>query len=89
MHSNYIKNWLKRYQEKPSKANKEDKTLSKLDRSWSGFSILIDDIEVTDADIKDSSSAKTALYVVQEMPEEHDRRAKKGIIICLIGKWIT
>lgn len=84
------KNWLKRYQEASKKANKEDKTLSKLDRSWSGLSILIDDIEVTDADIKESSSAKTALYVVRRNAgENHDRRAKKGIIICLIGKWIT
>lgn len=73
------KNWLKRYQEASKKANKEDKTLSKLDRSWSGLSILIDDIEVTDADIKESSSAKTALYVVRRNAgENHDRRAKKG-----------
>ena len=41
--------------------------MSKLDRSWSGNSILIDDIEVTDADIKDSS--KTALYVVRRNAE--------------------
>ena len=53
--------------------------MSKLDRSWSGLSILIDDIEVTDADIKESSSAKTALYVVRRNAgENHDRRAKKG-----------
>ena len=53
--------------------------MSKLDRSWSGISILIDDIEVTDADIKESSSAKTALYVVRRNAgENHDRRAKKG-----------
>ena len=43
--------------------------MSKLDRSWSGNSILIDDIEVTDADIKDSSRSEDGALCCAKKPE--------------------
>ena len=71
--------WLERYEEASRQANEEDKTLSQIDRAWSGLSILIDDIEVTEEDLSEGKEAQTAIYVIRRNAgENHDRRAVKG-----------
>lgn len=71
--------WLKRFAAESRKANKQDKTLSKLDRMWSGMSVLIDEIEITDADLAEAENADTAVYVIRRNSGEgKDRKAEKG-----------
>ena len=76
--------WLKKFNAASKKANKEDKTLSKLDRAWSGLSILIDEPEVTDAELAEAqgsgeNTTDTAIYVVRRNAGEGgDRKAQKG-----------
>ena len=73
------KSWIDRYDKLYASTNKKDKTLSKIDRMWSGVSIQVDDIEVTDEDISEASSADVAVYVVRRNAGEGgDRRAVKG-----------
>lgn len=71
--------WLERYEKASRQANEEDKTLSQIDRAWSGLSILIDDIEVEEEDLAEGKEAQTAIYVIRRNAgENHDRRAVKG-----------
>ena len=71
--------WLERYEKASRQANEEDKTLSQIDRAWSGLSILIDDIEVTEEELAEGKEAQTAIYVIRRNAgENHDRRAVKG-----------
>ncbi len=71
--------WIKRFEDASKKANKEDKTLSKIDRMWSGLSILIDEIAITDEDIQEAGKADTAIYVIRRNAGEgNDRKAAKG-----------
>ncbi|MCR5145271.1 MAG: glycoside hydrolase family 3 C-terminal domain-containing protein [Lachnospiraceae bacterium] len=71
--------WIRRYDDLYKKTNKEDKTLTKINRAWSGLSILVDDIEVTDEDVTNAKSADTAIYVVRRNAGEGgDRKAEKG-----------
>ena len=73
------KSWIDRYDDLYVKTNKKDKTLSKIDRMWSGVSIQVDDIEVTDEDISQALTADVAIYVVRRNAGEGgDRRAVKG-----------
>ena len=70
--------WLNRYDAINKKVNKEDKTISKIDRVWSGRTILTDDIEITGEDIA-SSITDTAIYVIRRNAGEGgDRRAVKS-----------
>lgn len=71
--------WLARFASESKRANKEDKTLSKIDRMWSGLSILIDEIEITDADIAEAKTADIGIYVIRRNSGEGgDRKAEKG-----------
>ena len=71
--------WLRRFADRSRRANKEDKTLTKLDRLWSGLSILIDEIEIMDADLEEAREADTAIYVIRRNSGEgKDRKAEKG-----------
>lgn len=71
--------WIGRFTEASIKANDEDTTLTPIDRFWSGKKILIDDIPVTDEDIKTAKDADTAIYVVRRNAgEDDDRKAEKG-----------
>lgn len=73
------KSWIDRYDDLYVKTNKKDKTLSKIDRMWSGVSIQVDDIEVTDEDLNQAKAADVAIYVVRRNAGEGgDRRAVKG-----------
>ncbi len=71
--------WLERFARDSKKANKEDKTLSKLDRMWSGLSILIDEPEITEEELAEAREADTAIYVLRRNAGEgKDRKAEKG-----------
>lgn len=71
--------WLRRFADTSRKANKADKTLSKLDRMWSGLSILIDELAITDAELEEAKAADTAIYVIRRNSgENNDRKAEKG-----------
>ncbi len=71
--------WLKRFAKSSKEANKKDKSLSMLDRMWSGMTILIDELEITDVDIAEAKSADTAIYVIRRNSGENDdRKAVKG-----------
>ena len=73
------KSWLERFLAASKKANDEDKTLSDIDRFWSGKKILIDEIPVTDDDILESKDATTAIYVIRRNAgEDNDRTESKG-----------
>lgn len=71
--------WLKRFKKESRQANKADKTISKLDRFWSGMSILIEEPEIRDEELSAALAADTAIYVVRRNAGENkDRRAVKG-----------
>lgn len=71
--------WMNKFAARSRQANKEDKTLSKIDRLWSGRSIMIDEIEITDSDISEAKTADTAIYVIRRNSGEGgDRKAEKG-----------
>lgn len=73
------KTWLKRFEKASKQANKKDKTLSVIDRFWSGLKIHIDDLEITDAELHEAKAADTAIYVLsRNAGENHDRKAEKG-----------
>lgn len=73
------KSWLRRFAATSKKANKEDKTLSKLDRMWSGLSILIDELAISDSELEEAKAADTAIYVIRRNSgENNDRKAEKG-----------
>lgn len=71
--------WLKRFTKMSVQANKRDKSLSMIDRLWSGMSILIDDLPISDEEMKEAKAADTAIYVLRRNAgENHDRKAEKG-----------
>ncbi|MCI1641890.1 MAG: glycoside hydrolase family 3 C-terminal domain-containing protein [Actinomyces sp.] len=71
--------WLKRFAAESARANRRDRTLTRIDRMWSGLRILIDDIPVTEADLDAASGADTAIYVVRRNAGEGgDRKAVPG-----------
>ena len=74
------KMWLERFAAASKKANEEDKTLTFIDRVWSGISILIDDLTITDEELREASKeTDTAVYVIRRNAGEGgDRKAIKG-----------
>ena len=71
--------WLERFSEESRRVNDADTTLSQLDRFFSGMKILIDEVEVTDEDLKSAGEAKLAVYVIRRNAGENgDRDAVKG-----------
>jgi beta-glucosidase len=73
------KRWLNRFEKASKLANQKDKTLSKIDRTWSGIKILIDELPVADDELLESQEAGTAIYVVRRNAgENNDRKAQKG-----------
>lgn len=73
------KSWLTRFAKTSKEANKKDKTLNFLDKMWSGKSILIDEIPITDGELQEARTADTAIYVIRRNAgEENDRKAVRG-----------
>jgi beta-glucosidase len=71
--------YLKRFAAADKKANKKDKTLSWLDKRFSGEKILIDEPPIAPDELKNSQAAETCIYVVRRNTgENHDRKAVKG-----------
>ena len=71
--------WLNRFTAASQKANEEDTTLTPIKRMWSGLRILIDDLEITGAELKEARAADTAIYVIRRSAGENgDRKAEKG-----------
>lgn len=68
------KAWLERFEKASEKANKEDKTLTKINRMWSGLKILIGDLEITHEELSESKTADTVIYVVRRNAGESDDR---------------
>ena len=62
--------WLKRFKKESRRANKQDKTLNLLDRMWSGMRILIDDLPITEAELREAKRADTAIYVLRRSAGE-------------------
>ncbi len=71
--------WLDRFRRAGKLANKKDKTLNLLDRMWSGMRILIDDLPITEEELKEAGQADTAIYVLcRNAGEGGDRKNEKG-----------
>lgn len=71
--------WLNRFEKAAKLANKKDKTLSPIDRMWSGLKILIDDLPITEKELAQALKADTAVYVIRRNAGEGgDRKAEKG-----------
>ena len=71
--------WLDRFSEESKAANDADRTLSYLDRFFSGMKILIDDPLITDEELAEARKADTAIYVIRRNAGENgDRKAVKG-----------
>ena len=71
--------WLERFRKASKEANRKDKTLNMLDRMWSGLRILIDDLPITEAELKEAQAADTAIYVLRRNAGEGgDRKNEKG-----------
>lgn len=70
--------WLERWSKAEKEANKKDKTLSMLDRKWSGLSIFCEEPEVTAEDL-DAAKVGVAVYVLRRSAGEGgDRKPEKG-----------
>lgn len=71
--------WLDKYALEYNRIQKEDSTLSEIDRMWSGKSIHLPDSKLTMADLTAASEADTAIYVISRVAGEgSDRLAIKG-----------
>ena len=71
--------WLKRFVKSDKKANKEDKTLTKLDKTWSGIKILIDELPIEKSEIEEACTTDTVIYVIRRNAgENNDRKNEKG-----------
>ncbi len=68
--------WLKKCRENERKTNKKDKTLSLLDRKWSGLSIMAEEPLIGEIDLTED---KTAVYVLRRScGETADRKPVRG-----------
>ena len=71
--------WINRFNEESKAANEADKTLSMLDRFFSGMKILIDEPLISDEELEEAGDADTAIYVIRRNAGENgDRKAVKG-----------
>ena len=71
--------WIDRFNEESKAANDADKTLSYLDRFFSGMKILIDEPLISDEELAEAKEAETAIYVIRRNAGENgDRKAVKG-----------
>lgn len=72
-------NWLKRFTQASKEANKKDKSLSFIDRMWSGKTLLIEEPSILDQELKEAQKTDVAIYVIRRNAgEEDDRKAEKG-----------
>ena len=71
--------WLNRFAAADRKANKDDKTLNLVDRRFSGQKILIDELPISDEELRQARAADIAVYVIRRNAgENHDRLAEPG-----------
>ena len=71
--------WIDRFNEESKAVNDADKTLSYLDRFFSGRKILIDEPLISDEELSEAREADTAVYVIRRNAgESGDRKAEKG-----------
>ena len=71
--------WIDKFAAASKKANDEDTTLDIIARIWSGMTILIDELEITEEEIAEAKEASTALYVIRRNTGENfDRKNEKG-----------
>lgn len=73
-------NWLNRFKAASQDARKDDsKKFSMIDLYFSGLKTMIDDIEITEDDLKEAKKAQTAFYAIRRVAGEgQDRYAKEG-----------
>lgn len=70
--------WQKRYASALKKADQKDKSITKLQRIYSGMHTILDEIPVTEEDLS-ACHCDTALYVIRRQAgEDYDRKAEKG-----------
>lgn len=70
--------WLERCANHEKAVNKADRTLTALDRKWSGVTILAQEPEITPADLQ-AAAAPTAIYIIRRNAGEcNDRKAEPG-----------
>lgn len=71
--------WLDRYKELDDKANREDKTLTFVQRQFSGHKIFIDELAIEKDDLEALRSVKTVIYAIRRSAGENsDRKAIEG-----------
>ncbi|MCI2068147.1 MAG: glycoside hydrolase family 3 C-terminal domain-containing protein [Bacilli bacterium] len=72
--------WLNRFKTASQEARKDDnKKFSVIELYFSGLKTMIDDVEITEEDLKEAEKAKTAIYVIRRVAGEgNDRYAKDG-----------
>ncbi len=70
--------WLERCRRHEETVNAEDTTLTQLDTTWSGITVLAEEPEITAKDLQ-AAPADTAVYVIRRNAGEGgDRKAVKG-----------
>lgn len=71
--------WIDSFGAKYEKIQEEDKTLSALNRLWSGLRTPVPDPALTEEEIEKAQEADTAIYVITRVAGEGgDRKAVKG-----------
>ncbi len=71
--------WIEKFGSEYDRIQKEDTTLSAIQKFWSGEKIVVPDPEVTEEDIAVASLADTAIYVIsRNTGENYDRTTSKG-----------
>lgn len=77
----YITNekWIDNFGKEYDKIQKEDVSLSMIDKFWSGIKIDVPDLLISAEELKESSGADTAIYVItRNTGENFDRTESKG-----------
>jgi len=73
------KSYLKRLKKEFLRVNRKDKTISFLQRFYSGRRILVEDIAINESELEEAKKADTAIYVLRRSEgENHDRKPIRG-----------
>ncbi|MCD8067597.1 MAG: glycoside hydrolase family 3 C-terminal domain-containing protein [Lachnospiraceae bacterium] len=71
-------NWLKRFAQAGREAN-EKAGIDDFTKIWGGITILIDELQITEEELKEAGTADTAVYVIRRNAGEgEDRKNVKG-----------
>ncbi len=71
--------WIEKFGAEYERIQREDTTLSMIQKFWSGEKVVVPDTALTEQDIATASAADTAIYIIsRNTGEKYDRTTTKG-----------